>query len=106
MPRGASRQASVVPRILVNYTLRRDTWYVHAIADDGFTLISPTLPVGDQATLIRLLRYVGATDSDIDDVNGKIGYESRGSTWIDLMPGRRNLLRIQQPWSERAHLAG
>jgi hypothetical protein len=106
MPRGVSRHASVVPRILVNYTLRRDTWYVHAIADDGHTPISPTLPVGDQAMLMRLLRYVGAGDSDIDDVNEKIGYESRGSTWIDLVPGRRNLLRIHSPWSERAHLAG
>jgi hypothetical protein len=106
MPRGVSRQASVVPRILVNYVLRQETWFVHVIADDGFTLISPTLPVGDRATLIRLLRYVGAGESEIDDVNEKIGYESRGSTWIDLVPGRRNLLRIQHPWSERARLAG
>jgi hypothetical protein len=39
-------------------------------------------------------------------VNAKIGRWSRGSTWIELEPGRRNLLRIRRPWSELADLAG
>jgi hypothetical protein len=91
-------------RVLVSYMLRKETWFVHAIADDALTLISPPLPVGDQATLIRLLRYVGARDSDIDDVNVNIGYESRVSTWIELLPERRNLPRIRRPWSVQARL--
>ena len=91
-------------RLLVNYTLRKETWFVHAIADDERTSISPILPVPDQVTLIRLLRYIGAGDSEIDEVDKNIGLWSRGSTWINLVSGRRNLLRIQLPWSDKACL--
>lgn len=47
-------------RVLVNYMLRKETWFVHALADDANTPISPILPVQDQVTLIRLLHYIGA----------------------------------------------
>jgi|SRR5215469_18145413 len=60
-------------RVLVNYMLRKETWFVHAISEDALTSISPSLPVLDQATLIRLLRYVGAGDSEIEEVNVDIG---------------------------------
>jgi hypothetical protein len=93
-------------RVLVNYMLRKDAWFVHAIAADAATPISPILEVRKQGTLIRLLRYVGAGDSDIDEVNRKIGSWLRGSTWIELEPGRRNRLRIRQPWRDEARLAG
>jgi hypothetical protein len=55
----------IAVRVLVNFMLRKETWFVHAIAADAKTPISPILPVGDWATLIRLLRYVGATEADI-----------------------------------------
>jgi hypothetical protein len=87
---------------MINYTLRKETWFVHAIADDALTPISPILPIRDYDTLIRLLRYVGARDSDIDKVNVSIGHWRRGSVWIKLEPGRRNLLRIRRPWSDQA----
>jgi hypothetical protein len=90
--------------VLVNYTLRKETWFVHAIANDERTSISPILPVPDQVTLIRLLRYIGARDPEIDEVDKNIGHWSRGSTWINLVSGRRNLLRIQLPWSDKAGL--
>jgi hypothetical protein len=51
-----------------------------------------------------LLRYVGATDVNIDQLNTKITSWSRGGVWINLTPGRRNLLRIRQPWSDLARL--
>jgi hypothetical protein len=86
-------------RILLNYTLRKDTWFVHAVTGDAGIPISPILPVRDQAMLIRLLRYVGAGDSANEEVNVDIARWSSGSTWIDLAPGRRNLLRIRLPWS-------
>jgi hypothetical protein len=99
--------AILIPmRVMINYMRRKETWFVHAIAEDANTPISPILPVRDQVTLIRLLRYVGAGDSAIDDVNMNIGRWSGGSTWIGLAPGRRNLLRIRQPWSDQARLAG
>jgi hypothetical protein len=67
--------------------LRKETWFVHAITEDALTPISPILPVLDQATLLRLLRYVGAGDSEMEEVNANINRWSRGSTWIDLVPG-------------------
>lgn len=91
-------------RVLVNYTLSKETWFVHAIADDARTSISPTLPVPDQVTLIRVLRYIGAGDPEIDEVDKNIGLWSRGSTWINLVSRRRNLLRIRLPWSDKAGL--
>jgi hypothetical protein len=54
-----------------------------------------------EETLIRLLRYVGATDSDIADVRESIFRWCRGSVFIDLAPGRKNLLRIRLPWAEQ-----
>jgi hypothetical protein len=92
-------------RVLVNYMLRKETWFVHAIAGDAATSISPILEVRDQVTLLRLLLYIGASEANVDEVNMKIGRWSRGCTWIELAPGRRNLLRIRQPWSELAGLA-
>jgi hypothetical protein len=88
-------------RILVNYMLRKDTWFVHAVGEDARIPISPILPVRDQATLIRLLRYVGAGDAEIEEVNVNINRWLRGSTWIELVPGRKNLLRIWRPWSDQ-----
>jgi hypothetical protein len=49
---------------------------------------------------------VGATEADIFDVNVKIDRWNHGGVWIELLPGRRNQLRIERPWSERARLAG
>ena len=91
-------------RVLLNYMLRQETWSVHAMAEDAATPISPILEVRNQGTLIRLLRYVGAGDAEIEEVNAKTGSWMRGSTWIELLPGRRNLLRIRRPWSELAGL--
>jgi hypothetical protein len=92
-------------RILVNYQ-HRDSWFVHAISEDTQTPISPILPVRDQATLIRLLRYVGATEENIEQAHEDIRRWNRGGVWIELAPGRKNLLRIRRPWSVEARLAG
>jgi hypothetical protein len=92
-------------RILANY-MHRDGWWVHAIAEDASTPIGEYVSVKDEATLIRLLRYVGATDADIDLVHEDIRRGSRGGIWIELLVGRRNLLHIRQPWCELAGLAG
>ena len=46
----------------------------------------------------RLLRYVGATDADIDQVHENVRRWSRGGVWIELAPGRKNLLKIRAPF--------
>jgi hypothetical protein len=76
-------------RVLVNFMLRKDTWFVHAITEDARTLISPILEVREQDTLIRLLRYIGAGDAEIDHVLEDIRRWSRGGVWIELEPGGR-----------------
>lgn len=86
-------------RVMVNFTLR-DCWSVHCVSEDALTCVSPTLLVSDQPTLIRLLRYVGATDAELKKVDERIRDWGRGSVIISLAPGRRNLLRIQPPWSD------
>jgi hypothetical protein len=93
-------------RVLINFMLLRDVWHVHCITEDARTPISPFRTVRDQATLIRLLRYVGATDANIEEVHERIRKWSRGSVYVDLVPGRENLLRIRRPWSAEAHLVG
>ena len=87
-------------RVMVNFMLRRETWFVHAVSDDSKTTIGPILPVSDQPTLIRLLRYVGATDAELEKVDERIREWGQGSVFISLTPGRRNLLRIRAPWSD------
>ena len=89
---------------MVNFMLR-DGWSVHCVSEDAKTPISPILPVSDQPTLIRLLRYVGATEAELEEVHDRIRQWSRGSVFITLTRGRRNLLRIWRPWSDEAGLS-
>jgi hypothetical protein len=86
-------------RILVNFMLRGEVWHIHAVSEDAKTPISPFRQVRDQATLIRLLRYVGASDAEIEEVHTRIRQWSRGGVFLDLAPGRRNLLKIRPPWN-------
>jgi hypothetical protein len=40
-----------------------------------------------------------------EEVNANIARWSRGSIWIELAPGQKNLLRVRRPWSDQAGLA-
>jgi hypothetical protein len=75
-------------RVLVNF-MRRDVWQVHCIAEDSKTPISLFRTVRHQATLTRLLRYVGADDAEIEQANDCIRKWSRGGVRIELEPGAR-----------------
>jgi hypothetical protein len=90
-------------RVLVNFQ-QNDGWWVHCIAEDARTPISPYVSVKEEATLIHLLRYVGATDAEIEEVQKCIRRWGRGSVRIDLSPGCKNLLCIRAPWSEQLRL--
>ena len=91
-------------RVLVNFMLR-DVWLVHCIAEDAATPISPILRIGTRELLIRALRYTGATETELDQVHERIRQWSRGSVFITLAPGRKNVLRIRPPWCDDAQLA-
>lgn len=91
-------------RILVNF-MHRESWTVHCLLEDCQTPISPHVFLhGDSATLIRMLRYVGAGDEEIGQVETDVRRWGRGSVFLSLAPGRKNLMQIRQPWSGRAGL--
>ena len=85
--------------------LHDGVWHIHCLASDAKTPISPYRTVGDEATLIRLLGYVGATDAEIEEVHADIRRWGRGTVRIRLKPGRKNLLRIRRPWRDEASLS-
>lgn len=80
--------------------MERGDWWVHCIASDAKTPISPHVSVKTQETLIRLLRYVGAGAENIAEVESCIRQWHRGSVRIQIAPGRKNLLRLRKPWSD------
>jgi hypothetical protein len=86
-------------RILVNFQFR-ERWTVHCLLEDARTPISPFVSMKQKGTLIRMLLHVGATDSEIDKVEDDMRRWSRGTVHITLTPGRKNLLRIREPWCE------
>jgi hypothetical protein len=90
-------------RILVNLQ-HNNGWWVHSIAEDARTPIGQFVSAKDEATLIGLLRYIGATEDNIEQVREDIRRWNRGSVFIDLAPVRKNLLRIGKPWSDQAGL--
>lgn len=83
----------------------REGWSVHCLLEDAHISISPYVNLrGGDATLIRLLRYIGATEAEIAEAQQSIRQWHRGSVRVTLTPGRKNLLRIRAPWSERLDL--
>lgn len=87
-------------RVLINYMLRVDRWYVHAVTEDCGTGISRMITVHSEETLLRLLRYLGATEEELECVLYKLNQWSRGGVFLNLTSGRRNLLGIRSPWSD------
>jgi hypothetical protein len=86
-------------RVVVNFRLRGGAWVIHCTPETVHTPISPIVRTAEPDTLIHLLRYVGANDTDIDQVSQGIPL-GRGSIGINLTLGRKNLLHLRQPWSE------
>jgi hypothetical protein len=81
-------------KILVNAVNNRG-WFVHCIADDCRTVLSPITPVESLAVLRKLLRCAGASDAEMKEFEGDVGRWSHGSCWIsDLTPRGAELLRI------------
>lgn len=73
---------------------------VSTLAEDARTSIGPYVTVAIKETLLRLFRHVGVCDAEIEEAEADIRRWSRGSIWIDLTPGRKNLLRLRKPWSD------
>jgi hypothetical protein len=92
-------------RVLVNF-MQRDVRHVHRIAEDAKTPISLFRTVRDQATLIRLLRYLCRRRRCGDRTGERLHPEVEPRRGLDrARAGRKNLLGIRRPWSDEARLA-
>ena len=54
---------------------------------------------------MRLLRYIGASEEELADAERDTRRWGIASVWIDLIPGRKNLLQIREPWRTQAGIA-
>jgi hypothetical protein len=63
--------------ILINF-MERDNWSVHCVTADARTEISPFMSIKKKETLLRLLRYVGAGDVQIAEVELNLRLWARG----------------------------
>jgi hypothetical protein len=86
-------------RVMVSFDLQGDSWIVCCLAEDGKRPISPEVRIADADGLVHFLRYVGANDAEIDQVDEAVRDRSRGVIAIKLEPGRKNLLRLPAPWN-------
>ena len=80
-------------RILVNFMSRAGI-NIHCIEEDARTPISGRVDVPDDKTLIKMLRYVGAHDAAIGEVETDLRRLASGSVFLTLETGRKNLPRI------------
>jgi hypothetical protein len=56
--------------------------------------------VTDQPTLEKVLRYAGATDSEIEEVRTDLRRWSHGGVHLTLTAGQKNLLRIKPEYAK------
>jgi hypothetical protein len=91
---------TVTMRILVHAFEPRDGWILQCLADDARTTVAPQSHVANYEMVLRLLRYVGASEEGITRMERDLRRWSIGSVRIDLIPGRKNLLRVRPPWND------
>jgi hypothetical protein len=83
-------------RILANF-MYRDGWSVRCLAEDAKTSIGRPLTMQNDATLLKLFRFIGAGEEEIAEVERDIKRWGRGSVWIDLTEPGGKLLGILTP---------
>ena len=80
-------------RVIVNFQHRKG-WWIHTIAEDCRTTLGPHLHVASETTLLRLFRYLGATDVALDGAERELRMWSRGGIHIDVPEDRLPLLKV------------
>jgi hypothetical protein len=78
--------------IIVCFT--RSGEIAHALHLDCKTALGPWVKFQSAETLEKALRYLGATDEQIDAHRRTMQQTGQGSTHIRLLPDRKNLLKI------------
>jgi hypothetical protein len=70
----------------------------HALHIDCKPVLGPWIKFTYAETLEKALRYLGATDEQIDAHRNQMRRCGQGSSEVRLLPNRKNLLRID--WSK------
>jgi hypothetical protein len=80
-------------RVIVNFQHRKG-WNIHTVAEDCRTLLGSYRDVASEATLLRLFRYLGATDDAMREAERDLQRWSRGGIHIDVPEDRLSLLGV------------
>jgi hypothetical protein len=80
-------------KIWLNFMHRGD-WFVHCLAEDARTVISPHVRIKTDATLLKLLRAAGADEDTILAVSRDMRQTGRGTVAMTVNETGRELLRI------------
>ena len=83
-------------RIWLNFMHRDNTWFVHCLAEDARTVISPHVRIARESTLLNLLRASGADEDTIRAVSSDIQHRGSGTVAMDVNSKGIKLLQIQQ----------
>jgi hypothetical protein len=65
-------------RVIVNFQHRKG-WNIHTMAEDCRTRLGPYRDVASEETLLRLFRYLGASEEAMQEADGDIKRWSRPS---------------------------
>jgi hypothetical protein len=78
-------------RVLINFQHRKG-WNIHTLAEDCKTPLGPWRDVASEETMLRLFRYLGATDEAMEQAERELRMWSRGGIHIDVPSDRLYLL--------------
>jgi hypothetical protein len=70
------------------------TVIANALHIDCKTVLGPRIAFSSAETLEKALRYLGATDEQVEEYRSDLRRWGQGSSHIRLLPNRKNLLRI------------
>jgi hypothetical protein len=85
-------------RVIVNF-IQNGGFAIHCMAEDCRTRVSGWTNVADKATLMRALRYVGATEDEITLAEADLRRWSHGNAHITLLSERKNILKIKPEYA-------
>ncbi len=86
------QEVTAPSEILVCFT--RAGTAAHALHVDCKTVLGPWIEFQSAETLEKALRYLGATEEQIEEHRNQMKRCGQGSSNIRLLPNRKNLLRI------------
>jgi hypothetical protein len=89
---------------LILHFQERKRWTIHAMAEDCRTRMSPHRDVASKETMLRLFRYLGATDANIEQVETEIRQWNRGSVHLDVPGDRLHIIGATGRAVARTHL--